>query len=362
MPMTPNGTAYAQNAIRGIFSTLAQAPLLEKKAELDAGLRAAQTYQSTQAGRLNEAKAGNEQFTLDNRRAVPDTIAPDATTQELANYLFRQAGAGNVKDFASGMGELQTQNFRTQAAANINNVDRMNSFNTLAKPGATYEPFANVGNTGRAVNKATGLGKIIDSALATGYDSEVASRRNENNAQASNAYASAGRNQAATSKINLEVDRIKAGGPGKPLTAAQLRENAAVQEARDILAGMTQDEVNALLANNPSMMTAEQQNLYRAYQRANKPMYGEADVPAIASKPAAPKVEQPGFLRQLWNEFTAPDERPAAKSAAAPSASNSMATLPDQTQQSADAIRAAYKAGKITRDEAKKQLQAIGFQ
>lgn len=351
--MSREGIDSASQGIKGIFSTLAQVPLLREQAQMDSALRTAQTYGYTQAGRLNEAKAGQEQFTLDNRKGADAEIAanPDMPVeQRLALWAFKNAGPGHVKDFAGGAGEFQTQGFRQKAADNVGDLDTMNRYNTLAKPGETYLPFDAVGNTGRAVNKATGLGKIVEQALATNYDNKVSSETAENTAQASAA--------------NALASRRNAGGTGG-LTAAQLRENVMVDEARALLESLSDADYQAVMSGNESMMTAEQKLIYRAIQKANKPKYGETNVPAIAPQPAPPVQEEPGIMQRIANWLTEPDARPAekqpVKSAAAPTASNTMSALPAQSQQAADAIKAAYRAGKITREEAKRQLQAIGF-
>jgi hypothetical protein len=180
--------------IGSIFKTLMQAPILREQMEQKAGLINAQTYAANKHGDKYGAEADGLNYTLSKRRGVNDQIASDPAMPayvQMALKAFDMTGDNNMERFAKASGEYQTQGIRDTAVKNVGDVDLMNRFNTLAKPGETYEPFDNIGNTGRGFNKATGFGKIIDSVLATGFDKKVNSEINENNAQAGNAGASA---------------------------------------------------------------------------------------------------------------------------------------------------------------------------
>lgn len=360
------GGAGADNINQGvgsIFKALASAPLIRQQAEEQAALRNAQTYSANMAGNKNGAQAEGDQYTLAQRKGVPDMIAGDAAMPDYlknAYRIFQMTGDTNADRVARSGTEFQTQGIRDKAVDNVGDLDMMNRYNTLAKEGATYEPFKAVGNTGYSINGATGTQGEANPAIAKLFRNIQASVADENAAQASNARASAGQHSASTDKIKEETTRLKAGQSGKGLTAAQLRENAAIQEARDAITGTPQAEIDALLKENPSFMTADQRVKYNIYQRAMKPLFGESDVPAISPIPTpAPPPPEPSRAQKVWSWLTDSDERPEAKSAAAQPAAPKMDAVPSKA--SAEKIRAAYKAGQITREEAKRQLQSLGF-
>jgi hypothetical protein len=188
--MSQQGAQSANQGIRGIFSALAQAPMLRDQAEMESALRTAQTYNANQSGNLHGAKAEQEQYTLGRRKAMPTDIAADSPAMDIAKFVFGNTGDTNAENVSKALLNAQTYGIRNQAVDNVDSVESMNKLNVLAKPGETYMPFDAVGTTGRAMNKATGLGKIVEEALASGYDRKINSEVGENNAQAYSASQS----------------------------------------------------------------------------------------------------------------------------------------------------------------------------
>lgn len=364
-----NGADSVNQGVRGIFSALAQAPLVRQQAEQQAALRDAQTYNANMSGNKSGAQAEQERFTLDQRRAVPD-VAPAGMPgyEHTMRKIFQMTGDTNADRVSKALINTQTAGIRDKAAENVGNVDLMNRYNTLAKEGATYMPFDDVGTSGYALNKATGSAVEANSVLAKLFGAKTNSEIGENNAQANNANASAGQHNASKEKITTETSRLKAGGSAKGLTAAQMRENTAIQEAREQVSGMTQAQVDALLAKNSFDITPGDRNLINTIQRAQKPMFGESDITPVQHKPEPPAPPpEPGALRKVMNWLAVGNANPSKVDAVANPMTESAAPAPaapkmdNNIQQAADAVRAAYKAGKITRDEAKKQLQGMGF-
>lgn len=354
------GADHINSGIGNIFKALAMAPMVQQQAAQQTALRDAQTYHANMGGNKAGAEAESERYTLGRRQAVPDLIAADPNMpayMQAAYKLFDLTGDTNADRVAKAGTEMQTQGIRQKAVENVGDVDVMNRYNTLAKPGDTYMPFDDIASTGYALNKATGKGGVADATLAKLFGDKNASEIGQHNAQAANAYASAGQHKASTENINVKTDRLKAGGTGKPLTAAQLRENTAIQTAREALQGMTEPDVTALLAKDSFSLTPGDKQKIALINQARKPMYGEDEVPSVSPQPApAPAPKERGTFGKIIDSVfggAAP-----AKSAAVAPAAPTMAASGDK---SAQAIKAAYQAGKITREEAKKQLQAIGF-
>lgn len=293
-----DGTQTAEG-IRGIFQALTKAPLLRQEAEQMTGLRNAQTYNASMAGNKSGAEAESERYTLRQRKAVPDVIAADPSMSaymKTAHQLFGLTGDTNMERFAKAAGEAQTQGIRDQAVANVDNLDRMNRYNTLAKPGETYEPFDNIGNTGTVFNKATGAGSVASSTLDKLFGDESRSKTAEN-------YAQAERNRAST-----ELIKTKTAGGGKGLTAAQLRANAEVEAAREALAGMTEDEIAALEKKDSFSLTAGDKNTLRLIQTARRAKFGEDKIPEVKPQPAPPPApKSPTVLDTVMNVFKSPE-------------------------------------------------------
>jgi hypothetical protein len=189
------GADSVNAGIGSIFKALTQAPILRDQMAQQTALRNAQTYNANMSGNKYGSEAAANEYTLGRRKAVPDMIAADPNMPaylQQALKLFDLTGDTNAERVAKSSGEFQTQGIRDQAVKNVGDIDTMNRYNTLSKPGETYEPFDNVGNTGRGFNKATGFGKIIDSALAAGHDRKVQSEFDENRASAGKSNAEAG--------------------------------------------------------------------------------------------------------------------------------------------------------------------------
>lgn len=237
------------DGIGSIFKAMAMAPAMRQQAERDAALRSAQTYGANMQGNLAGSKAEQERYTLTQRQAPVDEAMPQYL--QSAQKIFQMTGDTNAERVANAGTAAQTQSIRDQALASVEDADMMNRLNTLAKPGATYMPFDNVGNTGRTMNKATGEGAILDATLAKLFDGVQQSAASENYAQANNANASAGKHSAGREQILLESGILRdtgklpgRAGSGEDSTNAKTR-NALIAAVEKELFGAGDDEIMA---------------------------------------------------------------------------------------------------------------------
>lgn len=195
--LSADGAQAAGQGIGNIFKAYVLGPQMRQQAEQDAMKTASDIYYRRMAGDKYGAEAGKlgqetEGLRLTNtaRTAPIDTTLP--ANLQTAFKLFQATGDTNMERFANAGTALQTQNIRDQAVAAVDNLDRMNRLNTLAKPGESYMPFKAVGDTGGAIDQATGEGVVFDTVLRKlfGQESDAKVARDRGAANASNASAS----------------------------------------------------------------------------------------------------------------------------------------------------------------------------
>jgi len=224
------GWATAGRGLAGGLGALLSGEATRQKAKMDAEQSLADTYyrnmMGNQAG-ANATKYDQEatglRLTNEARQQPVDATLPQY--MQLAQRLFQLTGDTNMERFANAGTSLQTQGIRDQAVENVDNLDLMNRLNTLAKPGETYMPFDPVGNTGGAVNRATGEGVVFDEVLRKlfGQESDAKVARDRGAANASN--ASAGKYTAEANQTNLETGILQKTG-SKPGSGAEGSEGA----------------------------------------------------------------------------------------------------------------------------------------
>jgi len=191
------GAQAAGQGIGNIFKAYVMGPQIRQQAEQEAIKSAADIYYRQMAGNKYGAEAGKlsqetEGLRMTNAaRSGPIDSALPANLQT-AFKLFQATGDTNMERFANAGTEIQTQGIRDQAVANVGNLDAMNRLNTLAKPGETYMPFKAVGETGGAIDQATGQGVVFDAVLRKLFSDESGAEvaRDRGAANASNASAS----------------------------------------------------------------------------------------------------------------------------------------------------------------------------
>lgn len=203
--------------------------------------------------------------------ADSDTVAKLGRTLALVQRMY---GTGSHVDQMAHAGtELQTQGLRDRAAASVGDLDMMNRLSTLAKPGATYEPFRSMGDTGYAVNQATGQGVEASPVIAKLFQQVQGALVNQRNAGAAASGAAAGLS-------NARRDRVVS-GLEKPVTV--LDDNGAATNAKTrnaVIAAVERDFPGA----NDATIAAEVDKRLARRGMANKS-------PSAASVP--PKIQLP---------------------------------------------------------------------
>ncbi len=261
------GALAAGQGIGNLIKAAALAPMYRQNAEQDAMLKGAQVYNQTMSGN----KAGTEaellalklglqrdplktvmleqQVPLDRRAAIEtfintgsfgpsydvpaDGVGPvqpapvdpakmSTIARSMALYNKTLGVGGKVDDMAQAA-DIE-QKMRDRAAVIQNPA--------LALPTAQAfyatsgkAPFDNVGNTGGAINQATGQGIVSDAVLRKLFDDKNASEVLENKAQANSSNASAGKYTAEADIERQKADRLRTTG-ALPGTGAEGSEGA----------------------------------------------------------------------------------------------------------------------------------------
>lgn len=221
--LNADGAMAAGQGIGNAIKAFALAPQMRQQAEQEAVKSAADIYYRNMAGNKYGAEAEGLGLTNAARKAPVDPTL--SRYMQDAYKLFQATGDTNAQNIAKAGTEVQTQGIRDQALANVGDLDMMNRLNALAKEGTTYKPFAAVGNTGGAINQATGQGIVSDAVLRKLFDDKNASEVLENKAQANSSNASAGKYTAEADIERQKADRLRTTG-ALPGTGAEGSEGA----------------------------------------------------------------------------------------------------------------------------------------
>ncbi|MGE8690911.1 MAG: hypothetical protein ACN6PJ_27460 [Achromobacter sp.] len=131
---------------------------VREQAQLQSGLMSAQAAKAGQDAMEGARLAG--------LRQDPNYLAELDAIQKGIGTLFK--GGFDVNKAPGGALDLQKLGWNQQVLGNIGNpgMDRSKiNQGTAVLAGKTYEPFANIGNTGVGYDQATGQGAVIDSGL-----------------------------------------------------------------------------------------------------------------------------------------------------------------------------------------------------
>lgn len=285
--------------IGSLFKGLAMADTVRKQAELNAGVKSAQAYQSNMAGNLAGAK--NQDQLISNRtrqEAIDELVSNPGLTQFEKNIrtATKFAGGEHAGQFMRGMPDaMQTAVMNEVRDGTIDPTKG----SQITFAGSGKAPFSNAKADGYSTNELTGQQIEGNPAVAELYRKLGLSKVSENNAQAGNASASAGQHRAATKKINWS---------------------------------MTPDA------------------------DGSKPKLGSTD--AAEAKARARVVEQ------VFKDMTVlPEEREAevGKRMAMGRATPAKPATAGNATQDAESVKAQFKAGKLTREQAKQKLQSLGY-
>lgn len=453
------GAQAAGTGIGNLFKAAALGPMYRQQAEQDAALTAARIYAANMTGNKAGAEAENKGLTIAARRRPIDPKAPawqqrlqqafadtgdtdmnryaqaagnfytlgerEGADQTIANNpnmpayernllrVFRLTGDANAKNLAEAGTEFQTQGLRDDAVAfaRMGEVEPMNRILSVVdkKP---YLPFMNIGNSGHSLNKATGEQAKVSDTLSKLFGEVQQSLINQRN-------ASAGASSALRDQRRFELEAAKAeanggGTGGKPLTAAQKRENRDIDAARQYAQDLPRETLASILRRSAMDLTEQDKDILARVKKARTAKYGEAEVPSefndalgldtkvvdqIAEAIRNPGTKQAGAIKKLFGGSDQPmtedeaieaavsllpdSEKPnkaqymaAAKqrvrntSAPAPAGNkNPASAAPASTMTGATftptpemlRVQSAYRAGTLTYEQARKKLKELGM-
>ncbi|MFM8899153.1 MAG: hypothetical protein ACKOF9_04285 [Burkholderiales bacterium] len=196
------GAQAAGQGIGNMFKAYAMGDQYRQQAEQDTIKTAADIYYRQMAGKKYGAEAEGLEMTNRARTAPVDNTLPYYL--QIANKLFQATGDTNMERIANAGTALQTQGIRDQAVQSLGDVDKMNRLNTLAKPGEVYMPYKAVGDTGAAIDQATGGGKVFDPVLHKLFGDESVAKVARDRGAANSSNAAAGKYRA-----EADVERLK---------------------------------------------------------------------------------------------------------------------------------------------------------
>lgn len=338
------GLAFAdRGGLKGITNGIINAENMRRRGELDGASKAAQAYASNMLGNLNHVRAQDASMTLDNRRNIEDIITKNphfAGYLQNAMRMFALTGKGDPNNLAQASGHFQKQ-------ASIDNIVAGTQDPTATAQGyaatSGAAPFGNSNALGYSTNKITGGQPEGDPVVAKLFRGLQGAKIAHENASASAQRALATNRQE------------KPGG----MTPAQSRTNTEIDAARDALAGMTQDQIDALEKKDSMSLTAGDKQKLAIIKLARRAKFGEGAIPTTPVQPAPVLPPKQGFFDRLFS-FPQPTQQPVAQPVQqpaqqpAPKAGMTSAKMPEAVK-----IRQQYQRGEISRDEARRRLQAL---
>lgn len=422
MKFTVDGTAAggAQAAGQGvgsIFKALALAPAARQQAEQEAALTLAKIYNANMTGNKAGAEAQAQTLTNDVRTNL-NLDEPGITPYERSvRQAFKWTGDRNIERVAKAGTQFQTQNLRDRAIE-APDVDAMNRLISVAGNKA-YMPFDDVGQTGVSINKATGAQVDANAVLQKLFSNQQGALANQRNASAgaSNAMRDLRVNELNTLK-DQAASLAAGGGNGaassmgtKPLTNAQLRTNQDIDAARSYVNDLPRETVAGVMRKSSLDLSEQEKDILARIKKARVAKFGEGGVPSqyndalgldqklvgdIANAILNPGTKQAGVISRLFGGQDTPRSEEEAiadviaklpkeevgnkanyvaaarqKSRTNPPAADNKNPAPANTgtkmtepfAPSAEMIKvqADYKAGKLTREQAKQKLKALGM-
>jgi hypothetical protein len=261
----------------------------------------------------------------------PQPAIDPAVATRLATEFSRVAPAlVNPDDYtvqgqADASGKYQTQDVLDQVLRGQMDPGRAGSAVAASKGTAQ---FNNIGNTGAGFNVHTGEGQVLDAALRTLF-------QNEGQALIGQRNAAAGASGASANLSNARRDRV-VGGYDKPVTI--LDDDTGEANITRIPTGQQPVTVGVAPKKGTGVDATNAKERNRVTTAVEKEMVGASDAEIAA------EVERRMARR------AAPGKTPAAAPAA-----------PKIDMTAAAKVRADFKAGKLTREQAASQLRALGF-
>lgn len=401
-----NGGQQAADGVGNFFRSLAMAPMAEAQAadaarqnEAKQSLLGAQTEQAQSMARLNGAKAANE-TDLTQRRGlggmigdaamangvapyqVPDFIkfaqtgelpqryqpppvdgvgsyepAPAIYQDDTVSKIWKMLGLnnqtlafdrGNVEDVAKATGAYQDQGAMGDALTAANGGDYMKSSALSAVRGKKeFTPFKAVGNTGTALNEVTGAQPVTNQGMNVLFGQEGQALVGQRKAAAGASNAAAGASGALTKLRGVQTtgERMKAGMSALDFQAAQ--EGKPLPSSNK---GSSGSSATNSKFRNQIILAAMRRPEFSVMNQAEKSDYINTELMVAGMDPIVP-----GELSGL------PVQGNPQAQAKAPGPIDAKAAAKGIDMDAANKVKADFKAGKLTKEQATAKLKQLGM-
>ena len=263
----------------------------------------------------------------------------------------------NFDQLSKARGEYQDQGAMGDALAAANGGDYMKSSALSAVRGKKeFTPFKAVGNTGTALNEITGEQPVTNLGMNALFGDEGRALVSQRQAAAGASGAAAGASRALTSLRGTQTtnEKIKGGLSALDFQAAQ--EGKPLPSSNK---GSSGSSATNSKFRNQIILAAMRKPEFSVMNQAEKSDYINTELMVAGMDPIVPG-ELAGLPVQGNPQAQAKGPGPIDAKAAGSTAGAAAKKQPDMTK--AAAVKADYKAGKLTKEQARAKLQQLGFE
>ena len=281
----------------------------------------------------------------------------DAILSLYGPAMATPADKTNWDQLAKARGEYQDQGAMGDALAAANGGDYMKSSALSAVRGKKeLTPFKAVGNTGTALNEVTGAQPVTNQGMNVLFGQEGQALVGQRKAAAGASNAAAGASGALTKLRGVQTtgERMKAGMSALDFQAAQ--EGKPLPSSNK---GSSGSSATNSKFRNQIILAAMRKPEFSVMNQAEKSDYINTELMVAGMDPIVPG-ELAGLPVQGNPQAQAKGPGPIDAKAAGSTAGAATKKQPDMTK--AAAVKADYKAGKLTKEQARAKLQQLGFE
>lgn len=281
----------------------------------------------------------------------------DAILSLYGPAMATPADKTNWDQLAKARGEYQDQGAMGDALAAANGGDYMKSSALSAVRGKKeFTPFKAVGNTGTALNEITGEQPVTNRGMNVLFGDEGRALVSQRQAAAGASGAAAGASRALTSLRGTQTtnEKIKGGLSALDFQAAQ--EGKPLPSSNK---GTSGSSATNSKFRNQIILAAMRKPEFSVMNQAEKSDYINTELMVAGMDPIVPG-ELAGLPVQGNPQAQAKGPGPIDAKAAGSTAGAAAKKQPDMTK--AAAVKADYKAGKLTKEQARAKLQQLGFE
>ena len=281
----------------------------------------------------------------------------DAILSLYGPAMATPADKTNWDQLAKARGEYQDQGAMGDALAAANGGDYMKSSALSAVRGKKeFTPFKAVGNTGTALNEITGEQPVTNQGMNVLFGDEGRALVSQRQAAAGASGAAAGASRALASLRGTQTtnEKIKGGLSALDFQAAQ--EGKPLPSSNK---GTSGSSATNSKFRNQIILAAMRKPEFSVMNQAEKSDYINTELMVAGMDPIVPG-ELAGLPVQGNPQAQAKGPGPIDAKAAGSTAGAAAKKQPDMTK--AAAVKADYKAGKLTKEQARAKLQQLGFE